>query len=143
MLGKRRIDYVPPLYLERCARAALGLLPLGLIVALVCLIVARKSLAEKAQLRFFIATAVTLTLVGAAVSALDDWNDELWNPVMWGSPFIAALPLVALLLFWRRRAVWLRLVLGVIAVPILSAVLFLGGGEWIMWGLEHGWPVSW
>ena len=129
--------------MERLARSVLGLLPQAVVVALVCLVAARRALTDRRRLRFFLAGAVLLMLAGAGVAASDDWNDELWNPVMWGSPFIAAMPLATLVLFWRRRAVWSRVAVGVMVLPVLTLALWLAGDEWLTWALDRGWPVAW
>ena len=139
--AKRHPSYVPPPYLERVARAALGLLPLSITCTGACLAVARKASADR-QKRLIVG-AVLLTLAGAAVAALDNWNDELWNPAFWGSPFIAAIPLLSVLLLWRTVAVWKRVAVGVLLAPILAIGLWLLGDEWQNWGYLRGWPVSW
>src|SRR6266487_4072193 len=100
LLAKRTTDYVPPPDLERLVRGFVALAPLSAVLAGLSLLALRKfNLAKpRGQRRRFLVGAFVLTLTGAAVAAaLDRLNDELWEPAFWGSPFLAAIPVLGLL----------------------------------------------
>jgi hypothetical protein len=144
LCAKRASDHVSPPYLERVARSAAGLSPIGAILAAVSIVSMRPfSSVSEGKRRKFLAGVVLLILLGSVVAALDSLNDELWNPGLWGSPFLAAIPFLAILNLLPNLIVWKRLSLGVaFAIPTwLFAVVACF--EWQYWGREHGLPTFW
>jgi hypothetical protein len=143
--AKRDPEYPPPPYFERLGLSFTQTLPLAVLVVLVCGVGAIwLSGLPKPATRRLLEISGRLFVFGCFFAAMDDWNDELWNPVFRVSCFLSPIPVVALYLNSKEdstRGCFVMLA-PVIAAPTLIALLFLGGSLQD-WAMAHGLPAGW
>lgn len=144
--AKRTSDYVPPLYLERAARAAFSLAVLALpalLTAAAVVVIRSRAAVRESLTRMGLAWAV-LIAAGALVAALDASNAELWNPAFFGAPFVgASLP----------AGIWFGLPPDRRNLVITATSVFLGailagavatvGIYLVQLGMAEGLPTGW
>jgi hypothetical protein len=146
--AKRDEDYVAPIYPARLLYSLIGVVPLAAVLIAVCALVMRwLSPRPSPPFRRFLKIAACLVIAGCLFAALDDLNDELWQPWFAASFFIAFIPAVALFLGSESGQMSNFLPLPLPLAAFLTVVtwftLVFAGTTWQVWGFERGLPVCW
>jgi hypothetical protein len=144
-VAKRAPGYVPPPYAERVARALLGLMPAAAILggASFFLTALFRSSFDPSRRTRFIAGVLTLAILGAAFAATEWLSNEPWNVAVWGTPFLALIPLVGLIVLLPRMSLWKRILAGLVLIgPVFIAATF-ATSVWQEWGGDLGVPNVW
>ena len=146
LYAKRTADDVPPIYAHRLACSLLTLTLLASPI-LIGLVFAAATTGTDSRTRMVRAIIVALACVfaGAAIAATDARNDELWNPVLFGTPFLAAsLPLGLYQALPRgdRSRVQATILSGLFA-PLIAGFIYLLGTGLAAYLYQRGWPTSW
>ena len=142
--AKKEIDYEPPPYFERLCLSLTQTLPLAVLVVLVCGAGAIwLSGLPKPATRRLLEISGRLFVFGCIFAAMDDLNDELWNPVFRVSCFLALIPGIAMTLNSEEsnRGCFVLLT-PVIAAPTFVALILLGD-LLQSWAMAHGFPAGW
>lgn len=145
--AKRTSDYVPPLYLERVARAALSLAMLAFpaLLAAAAVVVIRSGTGEvrDSLARMGLAWAA-LIAAGALVAACDASNDELWNPAFFGAPFVgASVPAGIWFGLPQDRRNLVTTAASVFLGVLLAGAVATVGIYLVQWGMAEGLPTGW
>ncbi len=144
--ARRVAGYVPPPYIDRlgCSLLTLAMLASPILLALM-LTAATKSGDSRTRIVRTVIALFVCVLAGAALAATDARNDELWNPVLYGTPFVAAsipIGLFQALPRGERSRVSATIVAALFA-PLIAGIIYLVGTGLAAHLFLRGWPTSW
>lgn len=142
--AKRENDYVAPFYGARVLYSLVGVIPLAALLIAICAVgMLRLSARMAPPLRRFLKISACLVIAGCLFAALDDLNDELWQPWLGASCFVAFIPGVALCLGAEPSRWTTPLPLAAFLTVVTWIVLVLAGTSWQVWAVQHGIPAAW
>lgn len=138
-------DYIPPPYSERCQISLFTLGPLAGLVGAISFFALRRfdpSATHWVAIGVLVIT-ISLWTLGAMVAATDSLNDELWNPSLAGSLYLAFIPALRLFAFSRKVAWPRRLAFSfALSVACFYPIEFLSF-VWQEWGMHIGLRTTW
>ncbi|GEM_PF-5334263 len=145
--AKRVAGYLPPPYFARAGRSLFTLTMLSSPILLILVLAAVASPGAHARTRVVRALTAAFVCVaaGAAIAALDARNDELWNPVLFGTPFLAASLPIGLFQALPRgeRSRVSATIIAALFAPLVAGIIYLAGTGLAAHLFLRGWPTSW
>ena len=144
--AKRSPGYEAPPFLFRLMYSSIVIIPAGLLVSAILYLLfkrLRRVVSEASQRKKYWRNALLLIALATIVPALDDLNDELWEPALQGAEVLSFLAPIAIGILCDRLTKRRRVILAILSfLPAFCFFYFLTQ-MWQILGKHLCLPTSW